>query len=125
MEVMFVSTKEASEEDNPLEIAQELEEEPDEGHIERPAEINDSGQGKFQASENPTLSRLPEEYPTPITSLSPAREPQNKQIGETKQSVPIPDTIDLRQVNVIEETEPAGPRRSTRVRTQTKIFPGM
>ena len=33
----------------PLEIAQELEEEPNEGHIERSAEINDSRQGKFQA----------------------------------------------------------------------------
>ena len=35
----------------PLEIAQELEEEPNEGDIEKLAEINDSGQGKFQASE--------------------------------------------------------------------------
>ena len=52
----------------PLEIAQELEEEPDKGHIERPAEINDSGQGKFQASENPTPVRISEEYPTPIMS---------------------------------------------------------
>ena len=79
----------------PLEIAQELEEEPDEGHIERPAEINDRGQGKFQASENPTPVRISEEYPTSIVSLSPAREPQNKQIGETEQAVPIPNTIDL------------------------------
>ena len=109
----------------PLEIAQELEEEPNEGHIERPAEINDIGQGKFQASENPTPVRVFEEYPTSIVSLSPAREPQSEQIGETEQAVPIPDTIDLRQVNAIEETEPAGPRRSTRVRTQTKMFPGM
>ena len=60
-----------------------------------------------------------------MTLRSPAREPQNEQIGETEQSVPIPDTIDLRQVNVIEETELAGPRQSTRVRTQTKMFPGM
>ena len=109
----------------PLEIVQELEQEPNEGHIERSAEINDSGQGKFQASENPIPVRISEEYPTPIISLSPAREPQNEQIGETEQSVPIPDTIDLRQINAIEETEPAGPRRSTRVRTQTKMFPGM
>ena len=65
----------------PLEIAQELEEEPNEGHIEKLAEIIDSGQGKFQASENPTLSRLPEEYPTPITSLSPAREPRTSRLG--------------------------------------------
>ena len=109
----------------PLEIAQELEVEPDEGHIERPAEIKDSGQGKFQATENPTLSRLSEEYPTPIMSLSPAREPQNEQIRETEQSVSIPSTIDLAQVNAVEEKEPVGPRRSTRVRTQTKMFPGM
>ena len=45
----------------PLEIVQELEEEPNEGHIERSVEISDSGQGKFQASENPIPSRLPEE----------------------------------------------------------------
>ena len=58
-------------------------------------------------------------------SLSPARKPQNEQTGETEQLVPIPSTIDLRQVNAFEETESAGPRRSTRVRTQTKMFPGM
>ena len=79
----------------PLEIAKELEEEPDEGHIERPAEINDSGQGKFQASENLTPVKISEEYPTSIVSLSPAREPQNEQIGETEQAVPISSTIDL------------------------------
>ena len=79
----------------PLEIAQELEEEPDEGQIERPAEINNRGQGKFQASENPTPVRISEEYPTSIVSLSPGREPQNEQIGETEQAVPIPNTIDL------------------------------
>ena len=50
----------------PLEIAQELEKEPDEGHLERPAEINDSGQWKFQASENHTPVRISEEYPTSI-----------------------------------------------------------
>ena len=109
----------------PLEIALELEEEPNEGHVERPAEINHSGQGKFQASENPTLSRLSAEYPTPIMSLSPAREPQNEQIGEIEQLVPILSTIDLRQINAVEETEPASPRQSTRVRTQTNMFPGM
>ena len=62
----------------PLEIVQELEEEPDEGHIERPTEMNDSGKGKFQASENPTPVRIYEEYPTSIVSLSPAREPQER-----------------------------------------------
>ena len=109
----------------PREIAQELEEEPNEGHIERPPEMNDSAEGKFQASENLTPVRVFEEYPTSLVSLSPAREPQNEQIGKTEQAVLIPDTIDLRQVNAIEETEPAGPRRSTCVRTQTKMFPGM
>ena len=109
----------------PLEIVQELEEEPDEGHIERPTEINDSGKRKFQTSENLTPVRIYEEYPTSIESLSPAREPQNEQIGETEQAVPIPNTIDLRQVNAAEETEPVGPRRSTHIRTQTKMFPGM
>ena len=58
-------------------------------------------------------------------SLSPAREPQNEQPKEIEQAVPIPNTIDLRQVNAVEETEPAGPRRSTWVRTQMKMFPGM
>ena len=58
-------------------------------------------------------------------SLSPAREPQNEQIGETEQAVPIPNTRDLRQVNAAEETEPGGPKRTTRIRTQTKMFPGM
>ena len=109
----------------PLEIVQELEEEPDEGHIERPTEINDSGKGKFQPSENLTPVRKYEEYPTSIVSQSPAREPQNEEIGETEQAVPIPNTIDLRQVNAAEETEPAGPRRSTRIRIQTNMFPGM
>ena len=107
----------------PLEIVQELEEEPDEGHIERPTEINDSGKGKSQASENLTPVRIYKEYP--IVSLSPAWDPQNEQIGETKQAVPIQNTIDLRQVNAAEEREPAGPRRSTRIRTQTNMFPGM
>ena len=64
-----------------LEIVQELEEEPDEGHVERPTEINDSGKGKFQASETLTPVRIYKEYPTSIMSLSLAREPQNEQTG--------------------------------------------
>ena len=77
----------------PLEIVQKLEQEPDEGHVERPTEINDSGKGKFQARANLTPVRIYEEYTTSIVSLSPAREPQNEQIRETEQSESIPSTI--------------------------------
>lgn len=91
-----------------IEILQEIEKGLDKEIPERPAEIDDGGRGRFQAGNQPVPMVSREGSPISVSSDSVEHATEDEQprqnIGEE-----VPTTL----------------RRSTRVRTQTKMFPGM